>query len=547
MRRSVTLLATVLAVMAISAETAFAAMKYKDVYEGYWALDAISFVSDMGLIVGDASGSFKPDAPIDKFEASKILAKAAGYKYTNASIEEMTYYSRAYAKNKSLLGKLAKSRERWNASADYEISFLLEKEILVVDDLNSFVVLDDDGDWQLQTLTRQEAARFLTRLTGKVEEAQEVPLAPQFYDDWAILAENKPYVYYLRSIGVIAGTADNMFMPNGAVVRASMAMMLSKCVDDKPVQQVAYSSKSASVAKITSVSGEILEIYPSFYGLMIDSGGTATACQVAASCAIYVEGFLKTYSDLRVGMEIEGVLLNSELVELKAKPKAPEPRQRIITGAVLRDVLHVDGTSLVLEAPDGSLVSAFFATGAIISRNGELAQPEALKPGDMLSVVLDGEKLARVDAAGVRASVEGVIVEIHITAEKHAIFLAQDGSEAREYRLDKQQGAVYSLRVGMRALLSLESFEVEDLVVLDGTVTGYIKSISKDELSMVNLSISNDSGVVEQVPIHVAAVCMDALTKKPISLAELSVGMRVSVAPASAGQPASYVAIIPGL
>jgi hypothetical protein len=347
-------------------------------------------------------------------------------------------------------------------------------------------------------------------------------------------------VYYLRSIGVISGTDGNLFTPNGAVVRASMAMMLSKCVDEKAVQTVAaYYPKSDSVPKITSVSGEIMELYPSFSGLTINSGGVVTACQVSGSCAIYVDGFLKTYNDLSVGMEIEGVLMNNELVELKAKPKPPEPKERRLEGAVLKDILYLDGLSLLIETRDGALVKAYFASESEITRNGEPAKADSLRAGDTLSVALDGEELARVDAAGGKSRVEGVIEEIHITAEKHAIFLAEDGSEAKEYRLDRRKGDVYSLRVGMRALLSLESSEVEGLVVLDGAVTGYIKAITENALS-----IAGDSGVVENVSIQETTACIDAETKKEVSLASLSVGMRVSVSLASAGQPASTVTII---
>ncbi|MDR2648909.1 MAG: S-layer homology domain-containing protein, partial [Clostridiales bacterium] len=154
----------IFALVPVFSSVVYGGVKYKDVPENYWAFREIFDISDKGLIVGDASGNFRPEAPIDKFETTRILAKSIGYKYTNVTSEDRAYYKRAYDKNKSVITQYAKPYATWKSAYDYEISFLLEKEIYTVEDLSLFIVKDANGVQQYRALSLQEAAVYLVKL-----------------------------------------------------------------------------------------------------------------------------------------------------------------------------------------------------------------------------------------------------------------------------------------------------------------------------------------------------------------------------------------------
>ncbi|MCL2664909.1 MAG: hypothetical protein FWE82_04795, partial [Defluviitaleaceae bacterium] len=95
------------AVLSLSALTATAAT-YKDVpqsHAAYAAIDWISTPANGAVMVGDAANNFNPGRTLDKFEAVKIFASAAGFKYTSfsATPEELAYFERSYELYKPLL------------------------------------------------------------------------------------------------------------------------------------------------------------------------------------------------------------------------------------------------------------------------------------------------------------------------------------------------------------------------------------------------------------------------------------------------------------
>ena len=116
------------------------AMNFKDVSQTFWAYKYIDDVATKGLITADATGYFKPNANIDKFETAKILAKVAGYKYTDLTDDEKTFCDNAYNKYKSLLNSYAKKYSKWINISDREISYLLEKNIFTESDLDKFII-----------------------------------------------------------------------------------------------------------------------------------------------------------------------------------------------------------------------------------------------------------------------------------------------------------------------------------------------------------------------------------------------------------------------
>jgi hypothetical protein len=627
-------------VLSYGLSATLAATAYKDVPAAHWAFDAINTVSDKGLIVGDASGNFRPEALIDKFETAKILAKSAGYKYTNLTKEEQTYYNRAYDKNKPLLTEFQKSFNKWNTTADHEIAFLLEKEILTADDLNQFVVNDTNGVQQLRALSRQEAAVFLVKLMGKKNDALKISSGyVDFEDDDSITPEFKPYIYYLKSLQIISGETSSQFIPNGAVTRASMAILLTKSLEAmKPSgvdsgAVIPVSIANPSVSKVESVSGMIDKLYPILNGIQILTDDKKMLYQVPPVGHIEVDGYLKTFSDLREGMLLSGVLLNNELVNLAAQsvPAAPEvtpaPSMTALTGLV--DSIQPDTSGVTIQiltcewngeamlevksfllAPEskimqsgkaiafsdivkGSAVTAEVSGGLCYSlelteksweiQNGVLLNKKMiadvmtliiqdhsgvsyalrltdetvvsrketgkvnwddLRAGDSVSAVCEYDRLIAVDAAGVKSTQDGVILEVHVAADQQAIVMQTTEGAVKRYALMPETVDVYSVRVGMKVRLNLESQEVRTLTVLENAVapsffTGVIESMQTGSLYLRSGSVDP-----KEIFLDDATVFIDSGSGGAVKPEQLATGMKVYVILPDAGKRASHVTIL---
>lgn len=299
---------------------------FKDVPSTHWAYESIGKIASQGIIVGDLSGNFKPDAYIDKFETSKILAKLAGYKYSNISESERLYYDRVYENNKSFLNQYAKAFKKWNPTADREIAYLLEKQILRSDDLNQFVIKSPSGTEQLRALSREEASVFLVRIMGKETEANSLNIQDPFIDDATITTNRKSSVYYLRSIGVITGGSDTRFNPKGAVTKATMSVMIDKVQQEMNKttpggnSQIEnnVSSISPNVNNISTIRGTLDKTFPSLSVLQINENGVQKLYKISNAASIKVDNYLRTINDLQQGMNITAIVNNSEIIELNA-------------------------------------------------------------------------------------------------------------------------------------------------------------------------------------------------------------------------------------
>ena len=318
-------LALVIAVIMASAPLSVSAAAFKDVPSGHWAYAAINRVSELKFMSGDLSGNFKPDNMIDKFETVRILAAMAGYKTTGATAAESESYTNAYNKHIGFINLYVNKFSQWNSNVNKEIAFLLEKGILVGDDLNQFVVIVNNKE-SLRALSREEAAVFLVRLMNRVSSVSTSYTNP-FADDSTISASAKPYVYYLRSIGVMSADSKNNFNPRTAVLRSVMAAMIDKTWTVlypnavTPTPTPAPTATPSPGTAYTSVSGTISKIYADFRAIQVSSTDAASnnkILPVKTNATITVNGANALFANLVEGMSFTGLSLNGELTSVLA-------------------------------------------------------------------------------------------------------------------------------------------------------------------------------------------------------------------------------------
>ena len=343
-------LAVTLAIVIGVQTTAFAAVSYNDVPPTHWAYAAIIDMANRGLIVGDTNGNYNPDAFFSKFDAAKIFAKMAGYKYTGLTADEQANYNAIYARYQSFLAQYSTKFTKWDSLSNREISFLLDKGILTEADLNQFVIIDANGNELVRPLSKEECVVFLTRLLGGEATAAAMPTPiNKFADDASISASTRSDVYYLRSLGIVSGDADNNFNPKSSITKAMLASVLYRAyslgidftaqasapspttTQATPAPTPTPTQAAGTTVNISSVSGTIVQVYTNVsqnYLSIMPATGAAGIYKAAPDAAVYINGVAKTFGDLQVGMSVAAVLNNGYLTEIRCVTQAtPVPTQ----------------------------------------------------------------------------------------------------------------------------------------------------------------------------------------------------------------------------
>jgi len=298
--------------------TVYATTAISDVPPTHWAHSAVQAMVDAGHMTLTGS-EFRPDAPIDKFETSRILARAAGA--TEALLNE------AQAQYQATIASRAEGYSRWNDTANREVAFLLSRGIFTESDLDNFIVRTGDAE-SLRALSRQEAAVYLVRLMGRAEEAENFSFTRDFTDDARITANFRPYVYYLRSLGVISGEPGNNFNPNGAVSRSAMAVLLQRSLGMRSSGALAANTTGAATAAgtvvVDSISGSIERVHTNINALQLRlSGDEIRILGLAPVPNIFIDGQRRTIHNLEEGMSVVGITRDGSIVDLQAQTSAP--------------------------------------------------------------------------------------------------------------------------------------------------------------------------------------------------------------------------------
>ncbi len=302
-----TLALTVLSTAMFS--TSVFAMTFKDVPKDYWGYSAIDSVSNKGLMVGDLNNNFRPNAYIDRFETSIVLARLIGYKSTGASAEEEAYYTQCYNNQIGLISQYQTSFTKWGSYANREIAYLLEKGVLTSSDLNHFVYRTATGGESINVLTKEDIAVFLVRCLNATDKANALTVTNRFADDADIELSDKSSVYYLRSIGIVSGDNNNKYYPKNPVRRAEMATLLDKTYSymygttTTGTGSNTGNTNTGTVTTVTTVTGTIDTYYESLSTLQVTTTAGQTSIYVIdPNATISVDGYSRTKADLKKGM-----------------------------------------------------------------------------------------------------------------------------------------------------------------------------------------------------------------------------------------------------
>lgn len=182
--------------------TAFAAGKFADVPDTYWAEDEITFVTDKGMFNGTTATTFSPEAQMKRGQLAAVLYRYAG----SPKVSGTSGYTDV-------------SADRYYADA---VTWAKQNDIFMDDKLNATKLNPDEG------ITRSEFAVMLYNfavLNGKADVDNNA--SNPFTDMKNVSNEIKTaMVNWAVPAGILNGTSGSTMNPFGAIKRSHVAAML---------------------------------------------------------------------------------------------------------------------------------------------------------------------------------------------------------------------------------------------------------------------------------------------------------------------------------
>ncbi len=506
--------------------TSVFALNFNDVPSTYWGYNAIDSVSDKGLMLGDLNGNFRPNAYIDRFETSIVIARLLGYKTTGATDAEKAYYDQCYNNNASIITQYDTKFNKWDSTANREIAFLMEKGVLTVNDLNQFVILGLDGSESKGVSTKEDICLYLVRGLGAVDKANTMTYTNLFNDDADISSSKRGSVYYLRSLGIVSGDNNNNFNPKSAVRRAEMATMIDKTYaqmygtttnnnnNTNTNTNNNNNNNSNTVTSVSTVTGTIQTVYDNLDTIsVLTSGGQTAIYVIDDSCAVTIDGYGRTKADLKEGMYCVFVVEDNKIVKnINATSNTTTNNNNnnntgSTTGTVTNNsdlygtVSSVDSLKNTISistktiSPKNEIITTVttynVTNGTPIVKGSKAIQLSDIKAGDIVTCDVSGTYVSNIIVEEQNLEFDGTITGKGIdpsTNKPYFTVLPEDSetelklfvnSDTDMYRSGDRVSSWNSIKVGDTASIN-STLGVIDQIVADGEKeykTGYVKNV----------------------------------------------------------------------
>ena len=577
---TLTLLFSIIFTSTVNANT------FRDVPANHFALEAIRWVSNPAngsYMVGDASNNFNPSRVMDSFETAITFAMAAGFRYSLASITpaEQAMFDRAYERHRPVLASMATQHPSWRRTADREIAFLLELEILTQDDLAHFMVRGAGGTETAASLTKEVASAFILRLYGSNDFTE-----PNFTfrDNAEISPMYRRYAYLAHQLGVVTDY-DGDFSPQRGVTRAELAQMFhtlriaapgtpGAITTNQTAQEVtpfAPNTESSGSSPFSSTfHGTITDVQQDNIQITTEYG--AGIHTFGANPIIVVDNVRREISDLApgmlaaVGLDADGRII-SMLVRTGTGTPVPTPdnaEQTTPPFAIMNEPVpplnvNIQGyltnrrftnaaPVLIVEERAGNIHDLAVAADTYITRNGVAGDWAALRIGDQITARVEFNRLVSIQAEGSYSSNQGILEEIHITQNLDSIVIRQADDTPIRFALPPEIYNIYDLRLGMELFVHADSREIYDLEVLDNTAvqnqdgTGFIGHVQSLRHGHTMVITYNDG---DRHTIRVDGNTMNTATNETLNFRDIRTQMRLYIVMQPDSDIAQSITILP--
>lgn len=170
---------------------------FNDIADVPWAIEAISDLTERGVLSGMGDGSFKPNDAVTREQFVKMIVTAFGMQ---AKENDMAFYDVKYGD--------------WYYDA---VKIAFDNEIIRG---------QGAGFGVGEELTREDMAVIIFNTLTKLGVSKDAEEKPAFIDSAEIADYAKESVEYLKNIGVLNGSGNNDFNPKNATTRAEASIVI---------------------------------------------------------------------------------------------------------------------------------------------------------------------------------------------------------------------------------------------------------------------------------------------------------------------------------
>ncbi|TYP49774.1 S-layer homology domain-containing protein [Thermosediminibacter litoriperuensis] len=526
---------------------AFAApLKFADIsHQRYdWARPYIEKMALMGVIAGKAQNTFAPDDPVKRVEFIAMIVRLLGLD------EEL--------ENKDLPPDFPKAYSVPVWARGY-VAVAVEKGIISGQDYADFRPEDP--------AKRYEAAVFAVKALGFEEEARALKtINLSFKDIYAIPLDARNYVQVAVEKGILSGFEDNTFKPGDGITRAQAAKVLNQMAEfidagDRIVvgevesiqtlflqyidvrladgsrktynvgsdAQIYRKDRQGRLNKITlkdiSAGETVMIIAEDSNALYLEATsseitagetveGTLKTVDTAGKFVIftkkdggdlilsidsgtrvYIDGRLASTADLVPGQPASVLISENRVVKIEARGEDKTAK------GLLKAVVS---NSVIIENEDTGNTETYAAGAAVtVIKDGKTAALSQLLGGDMVTLVITGSKVTKIEAESAEKKITGTVKTVSFLTRNPVITVkAEDGTE-EDYEVDGdaditkngKPADIKSIKSGDEVTLYLKYRKVVDITAksVRRDINGMIKEISLSSISKV--IITDDEGL----------------------------------------------------
>ncbi len=546
-----TRLALVLGITGVMTVNAFASV-FTDVSESHWAYGSMKYMQEQQYMLKNKEGQFLPGEAMSYFDFAEILAQMTGYKDPmTPGIDPVLAdtIAKMYAQELPYIQQYdndARYKE-WDDRVNEEIAYILARGYMSRSDLQRFMIKSATGQEMNAPLLKQDLARYIVFYLGKANTAVSQYTSTGFTDEASIREENRPYVAYLKQIGVIGGNSEGGFGANDQVTRALGAVMLKSAIDAKenmatttpptvttPEPEVEADVLSGTVDKIVPRDTEQTFI------LIKKNGTTKFYTANKETQVMDSEGRQVDFEVLEVGhnitVEVDGDDYLKSIQILDVLEEEEEVPEEVVayTGTVDR----ISGTSDLTVYTSKGAITLDIAAGCNVYYDNKLVTLGNVEVGDEVRIEAQGEYIINIEILEKPAPEVKEVTFVGVQKRaNYYVFEVEEGGKVREVSVPRDV-ALYR----NEDAVSTSELTIGDTLVFTYDTDGEIEKIeatatkTKVEGTIVSILIAKRPELVLQVDDKQMTLSLTDATeyynqdaREDIALYDLRLGMAVEV------------------
>ena len=529
-----------------------------DVPANYWAYGAIADLENRGVITYNSKGQFFPNNQMTYFEVADILAKATGYVNVEiATNVDETFKNQIisnYNSQKSTLASYATKYSTWDKLYDQQVAYILGRGFISKTDLDKFITTANNKETKA-IMTKQDLAVYIVRILGKEKTAQANYVAGAFNDESLISATNRPYMAYLKSIGMLTPDAKGNSNPNTPVTKALCAKLVSDALKIK--EAGTNSGQTNTTAGETVTFKKMMSKNPSEQYIAVQKEGDTKTIyytvkntlkakdeagnEISLSSLIAEQKITVTYELTNNTEYITSIKVAGSGNSNSNNNDSSGSNNTVNVSTVAGTLLEKINNGIVrISLSDGQTRTYILDSNCSITLNGVTADSSALYAGDTVVVSVENATITKVQATKGTGTTVSTLSSGEITAKQvvldgYNVTLKQGASEATVFipetatiKRNNKIKNLEDLRIGDQISLTQTGTTISAVTATgeQSNVTGMIKEI---HLAQPGRIVVNTGKETVTYRLSSETEIYDISARKFINLRDLHLGQEVEL------------------